>query len=162
MKSRIILTFLLMFWPLPALADQQTELAEEFMELTHVNKMMAQIEDQVVQMQAQILAQMQIPEGKEEEAATFQKEVQAKVQEIMDFEKMRGEYLELFTSVYSEQELREMVQFFKSPTGQNMLEKQSMVIQQALEISQNRVGMLIPELQRMTEEFEQSLAPAEK
>jgi uncharacterized protein len=161
MKSRIILTFLLMFWPLSALADQQTELAEEFMELTHVNKMMAQIEDQVVQMQDQILAHMQIPEGKEEEVATFQKEVQAKVQEIMDFEEMRGEYLELFTSVYSEQELREMVQFFKSPAGQNMLEKQSMVIQQALEISQNRVGMLIPELQRMTEEFEQSLAAAE-
>jgi hypothetical protein len=51
-----------------------------------------------------------------------------------------------------------MIRFFRSPAGQNMLEKQSMVIQQALEISQNRVGMLIPELQRMTEEFEQSVA----
>lgn len=158
MKLDAFVLCLILLLPFSAFGDQQTELAEEFMELTHVNKMMAQVEAQVLQMQDQILAQMQIPEGKEEEAAKFQKEVHETVVKIMDFEQMRTEYIDLFTSMYTEEELLEMIRFFRSPAGQSMLEKQSMVIQQALEISQNRVGMLIPELQRMTEEFEQSLS----
>jgi uncharacterized protein len=157
MKIGAIVLCLSLLVPLSGFADQQTELAKEFMELTHVNKMMDQVEAHVLQMEDQIIAGMQIPAGKEKEAAAFQEEVHKTVVEIMDFEQMRKEYIELFTSVYTEEELRGMIGFFKSPAGQSMLEKQSMVIQQALEISQNRVGVLIPELQRMTAEFEQSL-----
>jgi uncharacterized protein len=157
MKKFMMALCLFLLLPVSAFA-QEVELAEEFMELTHVNKMMDQIEAQVMQMQDQLLAHMEIPEGKEQAAEEFRTEVRQVVYEIMDFEQMREEYIELFSTVYTEEELREMIRFFKSPAGQNMLEKQSMVIQQAIDISQNRIAMLIPELQRMTEEFEQSLA----
>jgi hypothetical protein len=103
MKLKSILLSLFLLLPVTAFGDQQTELAEEFMELTHVNKMMEEIKAQVLQMQDQIMTHMQIPEGKQEEAAAFKKEVHQTVLEIMDFEQMRNEYIELFTRMYSDE-----------------------------------------------------------
>ncbi|RJQ77864.1 MAG: DUF2059 domain-containing protein [Desulfobacteraceae bacterium] len=157
MKLKSILFCLILLMPLAAFGDEKTELAKEFMELTHVNRLVDQIRAQVMQIQDQVVAQMDVPDDKKDEATAFQKQVQGKVLEIMDFEQMHNEYITLFASTYTLEELKGMIKFFKSPAGQSLLEKQPGTIQRALEISENRVGMLIPELQRMSQDFEQSL-----
>jgi uncharacterized protein len=146
--------------PAAAAADQKDDLAREILALTHVNQMMEQLKTQVLQLQDQILSEMDIPEDKKEAAETFKRKIHEKIFEIMSPEQMRDEYIELYTSVYTLEELEGLVRFYKSAAGKSMIEKQPLVLKRSMEISQNKVRLLIPELQKITEEFEASLDEA--
>ena len=157
MKIKIVLIVLILLAPLSAPADERTELAKEIMELTHMNKMMDQVKSHVKQLQDQVLAQMEIPEGKKANVEAYKKKIHDKIFEIMDYKQMQKEFIELYTSVYTLEELKGMVSFYKSDVGKSMIEKQPTVVRKSMELSQSKVRILIPELQKITEDFEQSL-----
>ena len=148
---------LMLLVPFLARADEKVALAKEIMALTHVTKMMEQVKAQVLQLQSQILSEMDIPENKQEETKAFQKKIHDKIFEIMSYEQMQKEYIELYTSVYTIEEMKGIIQFYKSPVGKSMIEKQPQIVKKSMEISQSKVRLLIPELQKITEEFEKSL-----
>jgi hypothetical protein len=157
MKIDILVIFLILITPLSAFGDEKVELAKEIMELTNVKEMMKQVKANSLQMQNQLMDQFDVPEDKDEKAIEFKKKVHDKIFEIMGFETMENEYIDLITSVYSIGELRGIVEFYKSPIGKSMLEKQPIIINKSMAISQDRMQVLIPELQKMSKEFESSL-----
>jgi hypothetical protein len=157
MKTTILVIGLIVLAPFSAWGDEKAELAKEIMELTNAERMMEQVKNQVMQMQDHVIAQMDIPEDRKEAALQFQKKIYAKIFETLNFEKMQNEYLDLYTDVYTLDELRGIVGFYKSPVGKSMLAKQPMVLKKSMEMTQNKMNELIPELKKMYEEFEQAL-----
>lgn len=157
MKLKFFAICLLLLLPFSAFGDEKVELAKEIMELTNANQLLEQVGMQVKQMQSQVMAQFEIPEDKKEQTLKFQNKVRDKIFEIMAFDKMENEYIELFASVYTIDELKEMVGFYRSPVGRSMVAKQPIIIKKAMEMSQRKLQVLIPELQKMSEEFEQEL-----
>jgi hypothetical protein len=157
MKIKIFTFCLILLIPFTALGGDKVKLAKEIMELTNVNQVMKQVEVQFEQMQNQMISQLNIPSDKKVKAQDFQNKLRKKMFEIMSPDKMEKEYLELFTSVYTTEELRGIVKFYKSPVGKSMLEKNPIIIKKVMEMSQNKVRVLMPELQKMVKEFEQEL-----
>ena len=82
-----------------------------------MNKMLEQAKQQVLQMQAQIMDQFDIPEDKKDDALAFQKKLIEKMFEIMSFDHMHKEYVDLFSDVYTVEELKGMISFYESPIG---------------------------------------------
>ena len=150
------ISFLLLI-PFSAIADEKSDLAEKIMTLTNMTGMLEQAKHQVLQMQAQIINQFDIPEEKRDEALAFQKRVTEKTFEIMGFDKMHTEHVSLYTAVYSVEELKGMISFYESPIGQSMIEKQPIIMRKAMQLSQERMKALIPELERISEEFKSTL-----
>lgn len=157
MRIKIIAIGLMLLLPLSAFGDQKSELAREIMELTNIKQMLEQLKGQVKQMEHQLLGQYEIPEDKKEIFAEYQNRLNDKVFEIMSYEEMEAEYLDLFTSTYTIDELKGLVAFYKSPVGQSMIKKQPQIIEKAMLMSQKRLKVLIPELQKIAAEFEQAL-----
>lgn len=157
MKIKIFTICLILLLPLAALGDEKNELAREIIELTRVKQIIEQLKGQVKQMEHQLLGQFEIPEGKKEIFIDYQNKLNDQVFEIMGFEEMENEYLDLFTSTYTIEELKGLVAFYKSPVGKSMIEKQPQIIEKAMMMSQRRLQILIPELQKITAEFEQAL-----
>ena len=157
MKKILFVICLFLVVPFSAYGEEKIELAKEIMELTNMEKMMDQLKEQVFQLQNQLVSQLNIPEDKKEETLEFQKKLTAKIFEIMDFDNLENEYVNLFTSVYTIEELEGIINFYKSSVGKSMLEKQPLIVKKAMEISQNKLKELIPEFQKMSREFELSL-----
>lgn len=157
MKIKILTICLILLIPFVAFGDDKVKLAKEIMALTNINQVMKQVEMQLQQMQNQMISQLNIPSDKKAKAQEFQNKLHKKIFEIMSPDKMEKEYLELFTSVYTTDELRGIVKFYKSPVGKSMLEKNPIIIKKVMEMSQNKVRVLMPELQKMVKEFEQEL-----
>jgi len=63
----------------------------------------------------------------------------------------------LFSTVYTVEELKAIVAFYKSPVGQSMLKKQPMLMQKSMQIAQSKIESLLPELKKMTEDFAASV-----
>ena len=157
MKLKILVICLIFLVPLSAFGDEKRDLAKEIMEVTKVREMLDQMKGQAEQIQHQVLAQFNIPQEKMPMMVDFQNRLNDKIFEIMSYDEMEKEFLELFTSTYTLEELKGLAAFYKSPVGQSLIEKQPILMEKAMRMSQKRIQLLIPEIQRMTAEFKESL-----
>ncbi len=157
MKIKLIALCIFVLLPFPVFGAEKAELAMEIIELTNVSKIMDQVKAQALQMQNNVMAQLDIPEDQEEKSMAFQKKLHNRIFEIMGFENMEKEYIDLFTSVYTTEELEGLVAFYKSPTGRSMIEKQPVIIRKVMELTRRKMEVLIPEIEKMSKEFEETL-----
>ncbi|NLD38414.1 MAG: DUF2059 domain-containing protein [Desulfatiglans sp.] len=131
------------------------EYAKEIIALSDVGKILDQVMAQMKQMQGQIMAQAGIPESEKEKAMEFQDKLQALITEAFDMKKIEPQFVDIFTSVYTVEELKAISVFYKTPEGKSMLEKQPQVLQKSMLLAQNLVQDLLPEIQKIVEEAKQ-------
>jgi uncharacterized protein len=156
-KSIILIITTMIFLVAPAVAGQKEDLAKEMLNLSDMQKMIDQIVAQVQQMQAAQLKLLSIPEKDQEKVLQFQSKLTKKIFDAMSWDKMEAEYITLFSTVYTVEELKAIVEFYKSPAGQSMLKKQPMLMQKTMQIAQSKIQSLLPELKKMTEDFSASV-----
>ncbi len=156
-KSITLMITTLIFLVAPAVAGQKEDLAKEMLALIDMQKTMSQMVAQVQQIQAAQLKGLNIPEKDQEKVLQFQSKLTKKIFDAMSWNKMEPEYIALFSNVYTVEELKVTVEFYKSPVGQSMLKKQPIVIQKTMQIAQAKVQSLLPELKKMTEDFAASV-----
>ncbi len=156
-KSIILIITTMIFLVAPAVAGQKEDLAKEMLNLSDMQKMIDQIVAQVQQMQTAQLKLLSIPEKDQEKVLQFQSKLTKKIFDAMSWDKMEAEYITLFSTVYTVEELKAIVAFYKSPVGQSMLKKQPMLMQKSMQIAQSKIESLLPELKKMTEDFAASV-----
>ena len=118
-----------------------------------LDRMKVQMEAMIGQINEQFATQQGLPEGAAEDIEAFQQELFAEAMKIMDFENTKEEFVKMFVEVYTVEELEAIVAFYKTPAGKSMVEKQPLIMQKGFEISQSKLKVLIPEMQRLVEEF---------
>jgi uncharacterized protein len=128
------------------------EYAKEIIALTDVGKILDQVMAQIKQMQGQMMAQAGIPESEKEKAMELQNKLQALITGAFDMKKIEPQFIDIFTSVYTIEELKAISDFYKTPEGKSMLQKQPQVVQKSMQVAQNIVQGLIPEIQKLVEE----------
>ena len=74
--------------------------------------------------------------------------------------------VKLYTSNFSESELKELVAFYQSPLGKKVLEKMPQLTQQSAQMTQAKLESAVPVVNKlladMTAELEPKAAPAKK
>lgn len=85
------------------------------------------------------------------------------IAEEMSWNKMKDEYITLYAETFTEQEMKDTIAFYKSPTGQAFVKKQPELMKRSMEISQKQMMRIMPRIQAMTEEFKKEmLAPGKQ
>lgn len=117
---------------------EKLKLAQELIELSQAKQMVEQMNAQMAPMQMQIVKSI-IPEGSlsdaqleiivNETSTILIEEMTPAVSDLID--QMAPAYAE----VYSEEVLRGVVEFYKSPIGVALLEKQPLVVERSMEVS---------------------------
>jgi uncharacterized protein len=70
------------------------------------------------------------------------------------FSELTDEVAKLYATHFTEQELKDMLAFYKSPTGQKMLTQQPLVINQSMKFAQNWANKLSEQvIEKMREEL---------
>lgn len=95
--------------------------------------------------------------------------VQKALREFMDehfrFEDMEPEFIRMYADLYTEEEIREMTAFYRTPVGQRVVETMPELMAASQRIAQERLQSVMPLLiQRIMEvmEEEEGSAPAPK
>ena len=157
MKRKIIFTLFLIMLPVLSFAGDKENLAEEIMKLTNMQKMMDQTKAQIQQMQIRVMQQLEVSEKDKKEAAEFQNKINVMIFNELNWDNIKSEYIKLFVDVYTIDELKGLVQFYKSPAGQSLIKKQPIIMQKSMMISQSKIQKLIPKLKKMTDAFSESI-----
>jgi hypothetical protein len=133
--------------------------ALELLEVTNTKKMLDQMMTSMEGIMEQQLKLIELPPEGQEAAKAVQKENIDWFSEFFVWEQMRDMYVDIYIEVFTEDELKELIQFYKSPLGQKMLKKMPELMQKSLQKTQTMLQENMPafqeRLQKTISELEQ-------
>jgi uncharacterized protein len=77
----------------------------------------------------------------------------------LSWNKMKDNYIILYAETFTEDEMKGIIAFYKSPAGQAFTKKQPELMKRSVELSQKLMMQIMPKIQAMTREMEET-APA--
>ncbi len=137
----------------PAAEPDGRKLAEELLTLTNTEKTLAGMRAQIGQMMTAQLKSMDVPADLRDTQAKFQQRILDVVFDELSFEKMKPDYIDVYSSTFTTDELSGLVAFYKSPAGRAFADKLPTLTQRLMEVSQSRIQALGPRIKKMTEDF---------
>jgi TonB family protein len=91
------------------------------------------------------------------EVQDFEKQVFAVITARLDFQQMKPELIRIYDETLTRDELISMVDFYKSPAGQAILEKLPTLTAKSVAMAQQMMRDTMPEIQRMTSAWKESM-----
>ncbi len=133
-------------------ADRKA-LVEELLIMTNVKENVEDLSRRLKQMQMAQIEQMDLPPEKAEEARLLQDRIMDILFEELSWEQMKDDFIELYASVFSEEEIRALLEFYRSSAGQKLNKKMPELMEKSMVISQKHVREAAPRIQQAIEEF---------
>jgi hypothetical protein len=133
-----------------ASADEAShrEAALELLEITNARQMLDQYMASFEQMMSQQLSSMDLPPDGQEAAKAVQKEMMDWLSEFLAWDQMKGMYVDIYIEVFTEEEVNELIEFYKSPLGQKLLAKMPELMQKTMQKTQAMLQQKMPEFQQ--------------
>jgi hypothetical protein len=78
--------------------------------------------------------------------------VKAKMVELMGWEKMKPDMMELYARHFTEKEIDDIVKLMETPTGQMMLAKQIALLPEAMALGQKKALAVLPEIMKVMQD----------
>ena len=131
-------------------------------ELITVLKVKENVERSLAMMHQMIASQIEqlAPPGT---SSAEQSELKGRISKVIElvgqelsWDKMKNEQIALYADTFNEQELKDLIAFYKTPSGQSFIEKQPEVMKRSMEITQKMLNQVIPKIQAMAEELQKS------
>jgi hypothetical protein len=157
MKKITIITMVWLMLSGLAFAGTKENLAGEILKLTDIRKMSDQVITQVMQMQLSQLKPLNIPQERLADQSAFQDKVKSKLIEVVSWEKLEAEYGKFLAEVYTEDELKAVLAFSKTPAGQSIVKKEPIIMGKIMMLMQSKIQSVLPEIQKMTRDFSESV-----
>ena len=77
----------------------------------------------------------------------------------MAWDKVKPQYLDLYTSVFTEEETKGLVDFYKSDLGKKVTTKMPELMQQSMNVARTYMQGVVPKLETLTEEMRKEFEP---
>ncbi len=128
--------------------------AEELLLLTDPDATLNQVWGQVDGMMTQQFEQMGAPEELKPLFDKYTGKMLSAIKEEMSFKTMKDDFITIYVNTYTEEELRAIGDFYKSPAGQAFLVKMPKLIQESMAITQKKMGPLTAKIQAISMEMD--------
>jgi uncharacterized protein len=125
----------------PAAVPSESHLktAAELLDLVHVDRSTSQALDVVLELQLR----------QQPNLGPYEHTLRAFVQKYMSWESLKGDYARIYADAFSEAELRQMIAFYRTPTGQKAIKMIPELMAKGAALGQSRVQENREELHRM-------------
>ena len=152
--KKLFLLLLLTCFALPqigiaGLADRE-RLAEEYLTINQVH---LQVEDVRVRMKESIIGQLDNLPIPPDQLDGLKDQTLAIIEEDLQWDKMKEEYVSLYAEMFTEEELKEIISFSKSPVGRKLNEKMPTLIQKSMSIGQKHSQQAATRVRQAVQDF---------
>jgi len=159
--SKLILFATLALLSINVFGQQQshTDAAKQLLDLMNADQSIEQAYGQMYSQLSGMAEQLGITEDQRPMFESYLERMVVVMKEELSWERMEPFVIDAYVSVYSEEELKELSEFYASPIGQKFVAKMPELMQATMEMSQKMMGELIP---RITEIQQELVAEARK
>ena len=169
MKKASVVTFVFaLLFVSCVFADERSEqsrrkLAEDVLLTMRVDKQVDGAYDQMKIIRREQMKNM----GTSEEIMAAQDKMMDMMAKEMSWQQLKNDYISAYSEAFSEEDLKGLVDFYKSPLGQVLVDKTPELTTKLMEISQKKVQQLMPQMKEISNQMmdeikkkEASKAPA--
>ena len=149
----ILLTTLVTISTAVASPESHRQAVEEMLAISRVDQMLEPMMDNVMSVMQQQMSQVNIPEDKKPIVDKYNQKIIETLRHEMRWENMQEDFVALYLDVYSEEEIRGLTDFYKTPLGQKMLDKMPELMQASMQISQGLLQQTLPKIQQLSQEM---------
>ncbi|HSD11131.1 MAG TPA: DUF2059 domain-containing protein [Candidatus Binatia bacterium] len=121
--------------------------ATELLELVHVDRSTADALDVVLKVQLRHQPKL----------APYEDTLRAFMQKYMSWESLKGDYARIYAEAFTEEELRQMIAFYRTPTGQKAVRMIPELMAKGAALGQSRVQENREELQKMIQKRQKEI-----
>ncbi len=159
--SKLILFATLALLSINVFGQQQshTDAAKQLLDLMNADQSIEQAYGQMYSQLSGMAEQLGITEDQRPMFESYLERMVVVMKEELSWERMEPFVIDAYVSVYSEEELKDLSEFYASPIGQKFVAKMPELMQATMEMTQKMMGELIP---RITEIQQELVAEARK
>lgn len=157
MKSKMVLFIIFLLLPLASFGGEKEDLAREIIQLSEVGKILDQVISQLDKMQGQMLEGLNIPEDRKQDALNLQNKITSMIISEFNRKEMESDLIKVYSDVYSEEELKGIVDFYKSPAGQSMIKKTPILMDKFSTLNKAKTKDLMPKIVKLINDFKESI-----
>lgn len=145
-------------FPLSAHADDASKIAKihEFFRITKMGELtdhtMTVTLTQVTSRITGRLAGAQLTPSQRRQVEEVTVKIRNLITTSLSWEKLEPEYTKLYADAYTEQQIDDLIAFYKTPTGQAVIEKTPMLTQRASEIARQHLAAAMPQLKQVSDD----------
>lgn len=161
-KFTLALIILLLPWTVRADQPVDRQTVERLLEVTDAAAMVDQMHAQMDTLFEGMATQMEIREAERPVFESYMRKLTAAMKEEMSWEKMREPVIQIYMRNYTQKEAEDMLAFFATDSGQSMLRKMPVVMQESMETSQSMYQAFMPRLTALSKEFAEELRRVRK
>src|SRR5258706_12129787 len=152
--SGIFITFLLLaLRPASAQEDQQRQLAEEILKLTNFAERIQAMFDNLKQMQIAQIDSMKLPPEAHDLANSYRVKHAEIMSQELSWAKVKDDYIKVYADTFTVEELRDIVAFYKTPTGQAFIRKTPKLLEQSMQVAQGHLQNVAPKIQELRKQM---------
>ena len=129
----------------------------ELFRLTNASDLTESMNAQMKQMMLQQIRQEKIPIGKKPIVEKYMARLMDLIADTMDWSQLEGEFADLYVANFSENEINDMLAFYKSPTGRKMIETMPAIMKASMAIGQKQAQRLMPKVRQVLDEMQKEI-----
>ncbi|MCG9630462.1 DUF2059 domain-containing protein [Vibrio sp. Isolate30] len=157
MKKVVIALMLLLPLHLSAAESSKQEKVDALVEVMNLDEMVDAMHIQIQNMMNNLHQNLEITESERPLFDEYYQKVGVVMQEQLSWKQFEPMMLNIYNKHFTEEEITAMLEFYRSETGQSILSKMPVVMQESMVTSQAMAQRLMPEVQALTEEFDRKL-----
>ncbi len=152
----LVFVALISFNAMASESSKQAQL-DELLRVMDMDKLMNSMYSQLEVMMNGMSKKMGVKPSEEAIYQKYHAKTTKIFKESLSWEKMKPLVSKMYSDNFSEKEISEMLTFYKTETGQAILQKMPVVMQQSMQMGQELVQQAMPQIQAAAEEFAQEL-----
>lgn len=166
-KQQIVRSFrhilAIVFWAvlttplMAAAADSHRETAEEFLSVINFKQQLGSMGNRVTLPTKQRLSMVRTDPARAQLIRDHIGAIEALVNDELSWESNKAGYITIYTETFTEQELRSMIDFFKSDVGQKFLADKPEFNQRIATMTAEKMNGLKPRLDEMEKQLKQKM-----
>lgn len=162
-KVQIVLTiaFLLAVNNIFASTEQSRKIAEEIIQILDMDESFKQIASQVKEAHTQEILKLGLTEEQENLAKEYIDKVSDLFFNEFSWKGMKNEYIEIYVNTFTEEELQQVLDFYKTSVGQKILKRLPEINQKSFEIIQGKIKGVMSKLDQLTDEYKEKIRQLE-
>jgi uncharacterized protein len=114
-----------------------------------IDTMMRQMDANFGSMMKQSMGGRQLSEREQQIADDTHAKIQALLRQTLQWNNFEPLMIRVYQSTFSQKDVDGMTAFYKTPTGQAVISKMPMVVQQTMQAMQERTASLLPQIQQI-------------
>lgn len=154
MKAKALLLSVLVMLSLNCFATPaKKETLEELFRLTDMSKMLDAVYARSEAMAKQSTPAVESTEAQKSVVSKYAEKRAALMREEISWDKLKSPIIDAYASVYTDKEVRDIIKFYKTPTGKKMLKKIPELTNATVNVLQKSMQNFLPKLQSLQAEM---------